>query len=208
MLHAVHYMHELHICHRDLKPESFLLSMHGDISSSSLKLANFDIACICEPGELLVEEIGTPNYVAPEVLQGKYDQAADLWSLGVILYYMLCGYPPFWSEDAADILAKVRHGAFAFRSCDWGSVSVDAKNLIQELLEMDPRIRCTAEKALNHEWIINHDWIMPQAPRATSANITDSLVLNSKDSRMTSTTRKMVLQITPNILARTTFFPA
>jgi calcium-dependent protein kinase len=193
MLHAVHYMHELHICHRDLKPDSFLLSTHGDISSSSLKLANFEIACICEVGDFLEEEIGIPYYVAPEVLQGKYDHAADIWSLGVILYYMLCGYPPFWAEDAAAILAQVSHGAFAFRSCDWGYVSVDAKNLIQELLGMDPRIRCTAEKALNHEWIMHN------APRATSVNIADSVVLNSKDSRMTGTSPKVVLLITPMI---------
>ena len=95
---------------------------------------------------------GTPHYVAPQVLAGKYDQASDMWSVGVIQYVLLCGYPPFYGESDADVLTKVRSGNFTFNAADWRDVSDDAKNLIRKLLTMNPRDRYTAEQALAHAW--------------------------------------------------------
>lgn len=83
----------------------------------------------------------------PQVLAGKYDQLSDMWSVGVIMYVMLCGYPPFFGETDAEVLAKVRLGNFSFNAADWKNVSEDAKNLIRMLLKMNPRDRYTAEQA-------------------------------------------------------------
>eukprot|EP00438_Fugacium_kawagutii_P007277 Skav234425 [mRNA] locus=scaffold1656:141812:156149:- [translate_table: standard] len=92
---------------------------------------------------------------APQVLAGNYDQLSDLWSCGVIMYVLLCGYPPFFGDTDSEVLAKVRLGNFNFNPADWKNVSEDAKTLIRHLLKMNPKDRYTAEQALNHEWIKN-----------------------------------------------------
>merc|ERR1719362_1524756 len=125
------------------------------------------------PSQVLTTKAGTPYYVAPQVLAGKYDQMADMWSIGVIMYVMLCGYPPFFGETDADVLAKVRLGNFSFQASDWKNVSEDAKNLIRNLLKMNPRDRYTAEQTLNHEWIKNK---APQCKQVTlPVNLVDKL---------------------------------
>jgi len=113
---------------------------------------------------------GTPHYVAPQVLAGKYDQASDMWSVGVIQYGLLCGYPPFYGESDADVLTKVRSGNFTFNAADWRDVSDDAKDLIRKLLTMNPRDRYTAEQALAHAWVKN------KAPPASNAPLQTGLV--------------------------------
>jgi len=153
MFRALFYMHENQIVHRDLKPENFLFTTKESIDKAMLKVIDFGLACKFAPDQILTTKAGTPYYVAPQVLAGKYDQSSDLWSLGVIMYVVLCGYPPFYGETDADVLAKVRLGNFSFNAADWKSVSEDAKNLIRMLLKMNPRDRYTAEQALNHVWV-------------------------------------------------------
>merc|ERR1711988_1932057 len=109
---------------------------------------------------------------APQVLSGKYGQESDLWSLGVIMYVLLCGYPPFYGETDNDVLAKVRLGTVNFTPADWKNVSDDAKKLIKELLKMNPKDRYTAEQALNHVWVKN------KAPKAKNVDISGSMVDN------------------------------
>jgi len=154
-----------------------------------LKIIDFGLSCAYEPGQVLTTKAGTPYYVAPQVLAGKYDQMADMWSIGVIMYVMLCGYPPFFGETDADVLAKVRLGNFSFNAADWKNISEDAKNLIRLLLKMNPRDRYTAEQTLNHEWIAN------KAPKAKSLNIGTNFVDKLKGFRSHNKLKKAALAI-------------
>mmetsp|Transcript_7941 Transcript_7941/g.13852 ORF Transcript_7941/g.13852 Transcript_7941/m.13852 type:complete len:401 (-) Transcript_7941:67-1269(-) len=189
MFRAMFYMHENHICHRDLKPENFLFTTKDAIEKAALKVIDFGLACKFSADQVLTTKAGTPYYVAPQVLAGKYDQAADLWSLGVIMYVVLCGYPPFYGETDADVLAKVRLGNFSFNAADWKSVSEDAKNLIRMLLKMNPRDRYTAEQALNHVWVRN------KAPKATNVALQSNLVDNLRGFRSQNKLKKAALHV-------------
>merc|ERR1712056_174847 len=108
MFRALFYMHENHVCHRDLKPENFIFTSKEAIESEKniIKVIDFGLACKFEKGQVLTTKAGTPYYVAPQVLAGKYNAESDLWSLGVIMYVLLCGYPPFHGDTDADVLAK------------------------------------------------------------------------------------------------------
>jgi len=189
MFRAIFYMHENHICHRDLKPENFLFTTKDPIEKSALKVIDFGLACKFQAEQVLTTKAGTPYYVAPQVLAGKYDQSADLWSLGVIMYVVLCGYPPFYGETDADVLAKVRLGNFSFNAADWKSISEDAKNLIRMLLKMNPRDRYTAEQALNHVWVRN------KAPKAANVALQSSLMDNLRGFRSQNKLKKAALHV-------------
>jgi len=153
MLRAVFYMHGHGICHRDLKPENFIFLSKDPIEKNVLKLIDFGLSCRFKEGEWLRTKAGTPYYVSPQVLHGKYDQSCDLWSAGVIMYILLCGYPPFAGADDKQLLGQVKVGKVSFPSRDWKVVSGDAKELIRRLICKDPKERYTAEQALSHQWI-------------------------------------------------------
>jgi calcium-dependent protein kinase len=189
IIRAIYYMHENHVCHRDLKPENFLFVTKEAIEKNLLKIIDFGLSCKYEPNQVLTTKAGTPYYVAPQVLAGKYDQLSDLWSCGVIMYVMLCGYPPFFGETDAEVLSKVRLGNFSFNQADWKNISEDAKNLIRMLLKMNPRDRHTAEQALNHEWIKN------KAPKAQDVSLQDNFVENLRGFRSQNKLKKAALQI-------------
>merc|ERR1712187_927886 len=186
--------HETKICHRDLKPENFLFMTKDSIEKNLLKIIDFGLPCTFTQGQVLTTKAGTPYYVAPQVLAGKYDQLSDLWSCGVIMYVMLCGYPPFFGETDAEVLSKVRLGNFSFNAADWKNVSEDAKNLIRMLLKMNPRDRYTAEQALNHVWVKN------KAPKATGAKLQDNFVDNLRGFRSQNKLKKAALHIIANQL--------
>mmetsp|Transcript_83502 Transcript_83502/g.236430 ORF Transcript_83502/g.236430 Transcript_83502/m.236430 type:complete len:313 (+) Transcript_83502:30-968(+) len=150
---AICYMHGRHVCHRDLKTQNFLFLDRGPISQNVVKVIDFGISCQFEPGEVLTTKVGTPYFVAPEVLNGMYGHLSDLWSCGVIMFWMLCGYPPFYAKSDAGILSKVRNGSFSFEPKDWVCVSDDARVLVCKLLEKDVAKRSTAEQCLRDEWI-------------------------------------------------------
>lgn len=99
---------------------------------------DFGLAARAGPTTVLATKAGTPYYVAPQVLQGKYTYKCDMWSAGVIMYILLCGYPPFHGDNDAEILAKVKSGKFSFNDQDWKNVSMEAKDLIRKLLTYDP----------------------------------------------------------------------
>jgi len=169
ILRAVHYMHENHVAHRDLKPENFLFCTKGPIDEDNLlKLIDFGIACECKPNTILKEVVGTPFYVAPQVIVKKYDLMCDLWSCGVIMYALLSGSVPFNGNSDSEVLKKVREGIVRYGS-EWSRVSEDAKSLVKNLLTRNPKDRCTAQEALEHDWIKLH------APRATN-KLQDDLV--------------------------------
>eukprot|EP00405_Crypthecodinium_cohnii_P051280 CAMPEP_0206595828 /NCGR_PEP_ID=MMETSP0325_2-20121206/43211_1 /ASSEMBLY_ACC=CAM_ASM_000347 /TAXON_ID=2866 /ORGANISM="Crypthecodinium cohnii, Strain Seligo" /LENGTH=506 /DNA_ID=CAMNT_0054106573 /DNA_START=95 /DNA_END=1615 /DNA_ORIENTATION=+ len=189
IVRAIYYMHENHVCHRDLKPENFLFMSKDPIEKNLLKIIDFGLSCKFASGQILTTKAGTPYYVAPQVLAGKYDQLSDLWSVGVIMYVMLCGYPPFFGETDAEVLSKVRIGNFSFNPADWKNVSEDAKNLIRMLLKMNPRDRYSAEQALNHEWIKN------KAPKAQNVNLQSNFVDNLRGFRSQNKLKKAALHI-------------
>ncbi|CAJ1422038.1 unnamed protein product [Effrenium voratum] len=189
IIRAIYYMHENHIAHRDLKPENFLFMTKDPIEKNFLKIIDFGLSCKFTPDQALTTKAGTPYYVAPQVLAGKYDQQCDIWSCGVIMYVLLCGYPPFFGESDADVLAKVRLGNFNFNPADWKNVSDDAKSLIRWMLKMNPRDRYTAEQALNHEWIKN------KAPRAAAVPLRSNFVDNLRGFQSQNKLKKAALHI-------------
>merc|ERR1712032_682221 len=188
ILRAMFYMHENHICHRDLKPENFIFMTKDPIEKALLKIIDFGLSCKFEQGQVLTTKAGTPYYVAPQVLAGKYDHQSDIWSCGVIMFVLLCGYPPFYGETDADVLSKVRLGNFSFNAADWKNISEDAKNLIRMLLKMNPKDRYTAEQGLNHAWI------KEKAPKATNTNLEQGFVDNLRGFRSQNKLKKAALQ--------------
>jgi len=157
LLSALHHMHSRNIVHRDLKPENLLLSSHQP--DADIKLADFGLAEFLPNGQpCLTSAVGTPGYISPEILltlEGgpPYGTATDLWSTGVILYILLCGFPPFYEEDEEDLYDAIIVGTYEFPEAYWSQVSDSAKDLIQKLLVVDPKQRYTAEQALAHPWV-------------------------------------------------------
>ena len=151
------HCHKHHVCHRDLKPENFLLKAKGDISQ--LKIIDFGLSRIFTDGKHMHSKAGTPYYIAPEVLKKDYGPECDMWSAGVILYILLCGYPPFWGDNDTEIYNSVKSGQFDYDDPAWDTVSVgpgSARDLIESLLTLDTTTRLTAAQALEHPWITSH----------------------------------------------------
>lgn len=189
MFRAIYYMHQCHYTHRDLKPENFIFTTKEAIEKSVLKLIDFGLAREFQPEQVLTTKAGTPYYVAPQVLAGKYDHMADMWSLGVIMYVMLCGYPPFYGESDQEVLDEVRQGKVKFQAADWKNVSEDAKALIKNLLQMNPKERYTAEQALNDVWI------KEKAPKAKDVNLQDGFVDKLRGFLSQNKLKKAALQV-------------
>lgn len=153
VLEAVNHIHANGIAHRDLKPENLLL-VHAD-QDSEVKIADFGFAKKCQKPRSLTTQCGTPGYVAPEILEGvAYDTKADMWSVGVILYILLGGYPPFLESNQKELFRKIKAGEYEFHDEYWGPVSQDAKDLISSLLVVNPSKRLTADVALENTWIL------------------------------------------------------
>ena len=154
VLEAVEYCHKNKVAHRDLKPENLLLVSQTD--DKTVKIADFGFAKRVKSPKSLTTQCGTPGYVAPEILEGhKYDTKADMWSVGVILYILLGGYPPFVQTNQRLLFRKIKKGQYEFHPEYWGSVSEDAKNLISSLLNINPDTRLSASEALQNQWILS-----------------------------------------------------
>lgn len=166
MCKAIFFLHSNNIAHRDLKPENLLYSKSGP--DGVLKLTDFGFAKETNAFKTLQTPCYTPYYVAPEVLgPEKYDKSCDMWSLGVIMYILLCGYPPFYSNHGMAISPgmkkRIRNGQYEFPAPEWSRVSKDAKDLIQGLLRTDPDERLTIAEVTKNKWIAQHT-LVPQTP--------------------------------------------
>mmetsp|Transcript_25377 Transcript_25377/g.22512 ORF Transcript_25377/g.22512 Transcript_25377/m.22512 type:complete len:313 (+) Transcript_25377:193-1131(+) len=151
ILSAVQHLHEHNICHRDLKPENFLFKNNKE--NAEIKIIDFGLSKKFSKLETdMTTIVGTPFYVAPEVLSGQYDTQCDLWSCGVILYVLLCGYPPFDGDSNKDIFRAIIKSKLDFDEDEWGNISDKAKDLISQLLTKDAKVRIKVDKALNHPW--------------------------------------------------------
>ncbi|XP_041737803.1 calcium/calmodulin-dependent protein kinase type II subunit gamma isoform X4 [Coregonus clupeaformis] len=153
ILESVHHMHQHDIVHRDLKPENLLLA--SKLKGAAVKLADFGLAIEVQGDEQAwFGFAGTPGYLSPEVLRkDPYGKPVDIWACGVVLYILLVGYPPFWDEDQHKLYQQIKAGAYDFPSPEWDTVTPEAKNLINQMLTINPAKRITADQALKHPWV-------------------------------------------------------
>ncbi|GJP30834.1 hypothetical protein CLOM_g7164 [Closterium sp. NIES-68] len=155
---AVAHCHARGVLHRDLKPENILLVRDPSVplcaAPLTTKVADFGLGVSLVAGERAKGVAGSPFYIAPEVLTGDYSLGADVWSLGVILYILLSGVPPFWGATDKDVFVEVLRGAVDMSGPEWSGVSEEAKHLVRCLLQRDPARRPSAAAILSHPWIL------------------------------------------------------
>ncbi|XP_067361103.1 calcium/calmodulin-dependent protein kinase type 1 isoform X1 [Channa argus] len=170
ILDAVKYLHDMGIVHRDLKPENLLYySMDED---SKIMISDFGLSKIEGSDSVMSTACGTPGYVAPEVLaQNPYSKAVDCWSIGVIAYILLCGYPPFYDENDSKLFEQILKAEYEFDSPYWDDISDSAKDFIVHLMEKDPNIRYTCDQALQHPWIAGDTALDKNIHESVSAQI-------------------------------------
>lgn len=173
---ALAHLHSMNFAHRDLKPENLLFT--NNMPNAVLKLTDFGFAKETNPDRLTLQTpCYTPYYVAPEVLGPQmYDKSCDMWSLGVIMYILLCGFPPFYSNHGAPISPgmkkRIRQGQYSFPDPEWSNVSGQAKDLIKGLLKTDPRERYTVDMVLDNPWIKAYTEV-PSTPLHTTSVLKD-----------------------------------
>ncbi|GAB2291187.1 Calcium-dependent protein kinase 4 [Dionaea muscipula] len=158
---VVETCHSLGVMHRDLKPENFLFASPDE--DAKLKATDFGLSVFYKPDQYFSDVVGSPYYVAPEVLCKRYGREVDVWSAGVILYILLSGVPPYWAESESGIFRQILHGKLDFESDPWPSISDSAKDLIRQMLNRDPKKRLTAHQVLCHPWILD-DTVAPDKP--------------------------------------------
>jgi len=153
LVEGVDYLHNQGIAHRDLKPENLLCSETD--RGVVIKIADFGLSKAFSGESALQTSCGTPDYAAPEVLrmEGVYDKSVDLWSIGVITYVLLCGFPPFYGKTQAILFDKILNADFDFPEPEWTQISAEAKDFINHLLVLDVKQRYTTKQCLEHPWL-------------------------------------------------------
>ncbi|XP_076955720.1 CDPK-related kinase 3-like [Bidens hawaiensis] len=159
ILSVVAFCHLQGVAHRDLKPENFLFVSKSD--DSDMKLIDFGLSDFIRPEERLNDIVGSAYYVAPEVLHRSYSVEADIWSIGVISYILLCGSRPFWARTESGIFRAVLRADPNFDDVPWPSVSPEAKDFVKRLLNKDYRKRMSAAQALTHPWLSSESHPIP-----------------------------------------------
>ena len=157
VLKSVDYMHKKNVAHRDIKPENILFETTDQ--DSPIRIIDFGLSRKhhSKKNTPMSTIVGTPYYIAPEVLKKSYDKRCDLWSVGVIAYIILCGYPPFNGRCNDETHASVQRGKYYFPIEEWKDISNEAMDFIHRMLQMDPRRRMSAKEAMNHPWILKHN---------------------------------------------------
>ena len=152
ILSAIYYLHTNNIVHRDLKPENIMLLQKPENENYHIKLIDFGTAKQFKPGKKMNKFIGTSYYIAPEVLKERYDEKCDVWSCGVILYILLCGYPPFNGNTNVEIFHAIQNQNPIFTGEEWEDITNEAKELIKLMLKKNPNERWSADQCLKHRW--------------------------------------------------------
>ena len=161
IMSAINYCHKNGIVHRDLKPENLLFLSKSD--NSPIKVIDFGMSKRFDSStKIMSERVGTAYYISPEVLKGKYDEKCDIWSAGVILYIIICGYPCFNGDTDDDIFKAILKGKIQFPSPEWDNISNDAKELIKKMC-------CSPDKRLTAEQVLNEVWVKDNAPNSNKA---------------------------------------
>lgn len=161
MVEMVAHLHSLGVMHRDIKPENFLLT--DETAAADLKACDFGLSDFFKPDQRFSALIGSAYYVAPEVLRRNYGPQCDIWSLGVVLYILLSGMPPFWGDNEKEIFTSILRGQLDFQTAPWPAISPAAKDLVTKILTFDVRQRATAEAILQHPWLHTHG-VAPDRP--------------------------------------------
>nr|GME04290.1 calcium-dependent protein kinase 2-like [Ipomoea batatas] len=161
IVQIVHTCHTMGVIHRDLKPENFLLLSKDE--NSPLKATDFGLSVFYKQGDVFKDIVGSAYYIAPEVLRRRYGPEVDIWSVGVMLYILLCGVPPFWAESEHGIFNAILRGHLDFSTEPWPAISPGAKDLVRKMLNSDPKQRLSAAEVLNHAWI-KEDGEAPDTP--------------------------------------------
>ncbi|XP_075518935.1 calcium-dependent protein kinase 29 [Primulina tabacum] len=186
ILNVVHVCHFMGVMHRDLKPENFL--MVNTDEDSPLMATDFGLSVFIEEGRTYRDIVGSAYYIAPEVLGRSYGKEIDVWSAGVILYILLCGFPPFWAETERGILEAIRDGYVDFVGSPWPFVSNAAKDLIKKLLTRDPKKRITAAEAIEHPWL-------QKDGEASDTPIDSAVLIRMKQFRDMNKLKKLALKV-------------
>ncbi len=159
ILSAIDYCHDNNILHRDLKLESILIESfeniiikNENIELLNIKISDFSSARSFRKHKNLTKKVGTPYYIAPEVLNRNYNEKCDIWSIGVLMFMLLSGKPPFWGDSDKEIIQMVKEGKMDFRKNEWNNVSNDAIDLIHNMLRYDSKKRFSAFECLKHVW--------------------------------------------------------
>ncbi|XP_020589628.1 calcium-dependent protein kinase 29-like isoform X2 [Phalaenopsis equestris] len=177
IMEVVQVCHKHGVIHRDLKPENFLFLNKSE--DSPLKAIDFGLSVFFEPGEQFSEIVGSPYYMAPEVLKRNYGPEVDVWSAGIILYILLCGVPPFWADSDEGIAQAIIRSVIDFNREPWPKVSQNAKDLVKHMLDPNPNTRFTAQQVLEHPWLQNAS-SAPNIPlgEAVRSRLKQFLVMN------------------------------
>ncbi len=170
---ALKYLHDNNICHRDIKPENFLL--YKDKKPDNIKLIDFGLAKKLSENEIMSNPNGTAYYIAPEVLKGEYTVKCDVWSMGVVLYIMMCGRPPFKGKSNPEIISSVLKGEYHFDYPAFETASEEVKDFISKWLETDVDQRMSANEAYDHPWI-QLQWKKEEKDLTIPEDVPDSIL--------------------------------
>ncbi|KAI9080792.1 hypothetical protein K1719_037305 [Acacia pycnantha] len=186
IVEVVQMCHNHGVMHRDLKPENFLFGNKKE--TAPLKAIDFGLSVFFKPGERFNEIVGSPYYMAPEVLKRNYGPEVDIWSAGVILYILLCGVPPFWAETEQGVAQAIIRSVIDFKRDPWPKVSDNAKDLVKKMLDPDPRRRLSAHEVLDHPWIQN-------AKKAPNVSLGETVKARLKQFSVMNKLKKRALRV-------------
>ncbi|KAI3471372.1 hypothetical protein Pfo_029676 [Paulownia fortunei] len=186
IVEVIQSCHEHGVMHRDLKPENFLFANKKE--TAPLKAIDFGLSVFFKPGERFNEIVGSPYYMAPEVLKRNYGPEVDVWSAGVILYILLCGVPPFWAETEQGVAQAIIRSIVDFKRDPWPKVSDKAKDLVKKMLNPDPKQRLTAQEVLDHPWLQN-------AKSAPNVSLGETVRARLKQFSMMNKLKKRALRV-------------
>lgn len=186
IVEVIQMCHKHGVMHRDLKPENFLFANKKE--TAALKAIDFGLSVFFKPGERFNEIVGSPYYMAPEVLKRNYGPEVDVWSAGVILYILLCGVPPFWAETEQGVAQAIIRSVVDFKRDPWPKVSDAAKDLVKKMLNPDPKLRLTAQEVLDHPWIQN-------AKKAPNVSLGETVKARLKQFSVMNKLKKRALRV-------------
>ena len=199
LISAVFYLHSQNIVHRDIKPENVMIEKTRKGSDKiTIKLIDFGTCNFLEPGNFLEMTVGTPYFIAPEVLEGKYDHKCDVWSLGVTFYILLCGFPPFVGRNQTEIFKEIKKGTLSFEHKEFNKISQEAKDLLSLMLKKDFRKRISAGDCLNHNWFKKFE-----TEEKVEAEVLATVLNNIKKFNIKETFQKTVIAFIVHLVQNT-----